>query len=175
MSHGGGIVLGTCVNDSGSEPAATDRLCWPPKYDLFDVQVSATTYDETLEVILEAAARGVPAVASFYAVDALVGTSDAPALREQVNRFQIVAPDGQPVRWALNLLHGLRLPHPVCGSDLMWMLCRRAADAGVPVYLYGGSPAALEKLRMRLESDFPAAPHRRGRIAPLSPLERGRG
>jgi exopolysaccharide biosynthesis WecB/TagA/CpsF family protein len=158
------------VDDSAAGPATSARLCWPPKYDVFHVQVSATTYEETVEILLEAAARGLSAVASFYAVDALVGTSDAPALRDKVNRFQIVAPDGQPVRWALNLLHGLRLRQPVCGTDLMWMLCGRAAESGVPIYLYGGTPAALESLQSRLRTKFPALRIAGAEAPPFRPL-----
>jgi N-acetylglucosaminyldiphosphoundecaprenol N-acetyl-beta-D-mannosaminyltransferase len=74
------------------------------------------------------------------------------------------------VRWALNLLHGLRLRRPVCGTDLMWMLCRRAAEAGVPIYLYGGSPPTLEKLQRRLAAEFPALCIAGAESPPFRPL-----
>ena len=35
---------------------------WPPRFDVLGVEVSATTYDEAAEVILDAARRRVPAL-----------------------------------------------------------------------------------------------------------------
>jgi exopolysaccharide biosynthesis WecB/TagA/CpsF family protein len=61
-----------------------------------------------------------------------------------------VSADGQPVRWAMNLLHGTRLADRVYGPELMLRLCRGAAEAGIAIYLYGGGPAVTEQLRANL-------------------------
>jgi exopolysaccharide biosynthesis WecB/TagA/CpsF family protein len=123
--------------------------------DLFGLQVSATTYDEAAGVILCAAAQGVPGVVSCQAVHAIVTHSGDPSLRAKVNAFDMVTPDGMPVRWALNLLHRARLPDRVYGPELMLRLCRGAADAGIPIYLYGGTPAVAKSLRTNLLHQFP--------------------
>ena len=101
-------------------------VSWPAKYNVFGVGVSATTYDEASRAVLDAARQGVPAVVSFHAAHAIVTASDNPQLRRTVNRFEIVAPDGQPVRWALNLLHHTRLLERVYGPQFMLRLCERA-------------------------------------------------
>ena len=103
---------------------------WPKKHDLFGVQVSATTYDEAVGAILQAARQRVPAVVSLHAVHAVVTASRDPALLQKVNTFQVVAPDGQPVRWALNLLHRTGLRDRVYGPELMLRLCGRAPGLG---------------------------------------------
>src|SRR5262245_25835034 len=90
-------------------PPPCGHVRWPRKVDLLGVGVSATSYDEAAEAILRAAAQGVPGVVSCTAVHAIVTASGDPALRAKVNTFDLVTPDGQPVRWALNLLHGTRL------------------------------------------------------------------
>jgi exopolysaccharide biosynthesis WecB/TagA/CpsF family protein len=128
---------------------------WPRKVDLFGVGVSVTTYDGAAEAILRAAAQGTPGVVSCHAVHALVTASRTPSLRAKVNTFDLVSPDGQPVRWALSLLHGARLPDRVYGPELMLRLCRGAAAAGIPVYLYGGSPDVAEKLQSNLRGLYP--------------------
>src|SRR4051794_38071212 len=74
---------------------------WPPKHDLFGVRVSATTYDECVTALMDAARRRVPAVAAHLAVHAVVTAATDPAQRARVNAFDIAAPDGQPVRAAL--------------------------------------------------------------------------
>ena len=127
----------------------------PQKYDLFGVQVSATNYDEVTEFILAAARQGRPAVVSAQAVHAVVTTSDDPELRAKVNRFDIIAPDGQPVRWALNALHGAGLRDRVRGSEVMLRVCRGAALANVPIFLYGSSPDVLEPLCANLKTWCP--------------------
>jgi exopolysaccharide biosynthesis WecB/TagA/CpsF family protein len=132
------------------------KSAWPRKFNVLGVAVSATTYDETVDLLATAALRGEPAAASFFAVHAVVSAAQDPALREKVNRFQIIAPDGQPVRWALNRLYGTRLPERVYGPELMLRLCRRAAQDGIPIYLYGGANEdVLAALRNNLSSMFP--------------------
>ena len=135
-------------------PPATD-LRRPRKYDLFGVQVSATTCDEATEFILEAARQGRPAVVSAHAVHAVVTASDDPELLAKVNRFDIITPDGQPVRWALNALHRTALRDRVYGPELMLRTCRRAAQENVPIFLYGSSPEVLDPLCANLTSWYP--------------------
>jgi exopolysaccharide biosynthesis WecB/TagA/CpsF family protein len=142
--------LDTAVTDEAGRTEALGPIGWPRKVDLFGVGVSVTTYDEAVEVILRAAGRGASAVVAAQAVHAVVLASRDPALRDKVNAFELVTPDGQPVRWAMNLLHGARLRERVYGPELMLRLCRAAAEAGVPIYLYGGSPAVAERLRANL-------------------------
>src|SRR5690606_16104941 len=76
-------------------------------------------------------------------------------LREKVNRFQMVAPDGQPVRWALNWLYRLRLKDRVYGPELTLRLCEAAARRGVSIYLYGSSPEVLDALQSNLVARYP--------------------
>ncbi len=147
---------------------------WPPKVDLFGVGVSVTDYDGATAAVLQAAARGVPAVVTCHAVHAIVTASRDPALRAMVNTFEIVTPDGQPVRWAMNRLHGTGLRDRVYGPELMLRLCRGAAAAGIPVYLYGGSPEVAERLPdnlRRLCPELRIAGHESPPYRPLTPAE----
>jgi exopolysaccharide biosynthesis WecB/TagA/CpsF family protein len=139
------------------DTAAPDTaVAWPYKYGLFGVQVSAATCDEACESILRAARRRLPAVVSAFSVHALVEAATKLDLQNHANRFAVITPDGQPVRWALNWLHGTRLRHNVRGSELMWRLCERASELGVSIYLYGSSPATLAALRANLQRALPA-------------------
>lgn len=136
--------------------ASADGLVrWPRKVDVFGVGVSVTNYDEAAAAILGAAAAGLPGIVSCHAVHALVTASRSPTLRAKVNTFDLVSPDGQPVRWALNLLHGAHLAERVYGPELMLRLCAGAAAAGISIYLYGGSPAVADRLQANLCRRFP--------------------
>jgi len=154
---------------NGAEDPA-ELVKWPPKYELFGVRLSATDYDEAVEAILGAARRRLPAVASFHAVHALITASEDPELREAVNQFELVGPDGQPVRWALNFLHGVGLRDRVYGPELMLRLCRRAASEGVPIYLYGSTPETIEALRTNLVERCPGLRVAGAESPPFRPL-----
>ena len=143
------------VDANADGAGALDALRWPPKLDLFGVQVSATDYAEATELILDAARRRTPAVVSLHAAHAVVTASRDPALLEKVNQFQMVAPDGQPVRWALNLLYRAGLRDRVYGPELMLRLCKGAAERQVPIYLYGSTEGVLEALRSHLCARYP--------------------
>jgi exopolysaccharide biosynthesis WecB/TagA/CpsF family protein len=130
------------------------RSAWPRRCDLFGVRVSATTYDEVCESIVGAVRAEEPAVVSFHAVHAIVTSSTDRELLRKVNNFDIIAPDGQPVRWALNRLYGARLPDRVCGPELMLRLCARAAAEGISIYLYGSSPEIINALIANLTQRY---------------------
>lgn len=151
-------------------PVATD-LRWPEKHNVFGVNVSATTYAETIGCMIAAAKAGVSAVASFHAAHAVVTASDDPELKQRVNQFEIVAPDGQPVRWALNILHKAGLRDRVYGPELTLRLCERAAEEGVPIYLYGGAnDEILSDLQQNLLEKFPKLQIAGAESPPFRPL-----
>ena len=58
--------------------------------------------------------------------------------RHRLNSLELIVPDGQPVRWGLNLLHKTKLRDRVYGPNLMLETCRAAAEKGVPIFLFGG-------------------------------------
>ena len=128
---------------------------WPDKCNVIGIDITPTTYEEAVETILAAAGRGEPAVVSLHAVHAVVSASCDPALRRKVNAFQMVAPDGQPVRWALNALYKTKLRDRVYGPELMLRVCEKAATDEVSIYLYGSSPEVIEKLEVFLPERFP--------------------
>lgn len=129
---------------------------WPDKKDLLGVEVSVTRYDDLARACVSAARRGEAGLVTFLPVHGIVTAALDQAFRYRVNAFDVVAPDGQPVRWALNLLHGARLPDRVCGPEMMARLCSRAAEEGIGIYLYGSTPDTLARLRTKLEDQYPA-------------------
>lgn len=128
---------------------------WPTKHEVFGVAVTAAKHDEVCDAIMAAARIRTPAAVSAFAVHALIEAASSPELRDKVNRFAAITPDGQPVRWALRWLHGQRLPSTVQGYELVQRLCARAADAGVSIYLYGSSEDTLSALTENLKQACP--------------------
>jgi N-acetylglucosaminyldiphosphoundecaprenol N-acetyl-beta-D-mannosaminyltransferase len=128
---------------------------WPRKYDLFGVQVSATSYDEAENLIIDAAKRRAGGLVTHLPVHGIVTAACNEDYRRRINTFDIVAPDGQPVRWAINRFHGTHMTDRVYGPELMVRLCRRAANEGVSIYLYGSTPEVVDRLRRQMLDRFP--------------------
>lgn len=106
-------------------------------------------------MILAAAAAGRSFGATALAVHGLVlGARDA-ELGALIDRLDLVLPDGQPVRWAMNRLHGTGLTERVYGPTLMEGLCAAAARRRLPIYLYGSTGATCAKLARALQARWP--------------------
>ena len=126
------------------------------KRNVLGVSVDVIDYESAVEQTVEAARtrRGF-SVAALAVHGVMTGAMDAEQ-RFRLNQFNLVVPDGQPVRWALNFLHAARLRDRVYGPTLMLQLCERCARDGLPVYLYGSNADVLAKLRLQLKALFPA-------------------
>ncbi len=85
----------------------------------------------------------------------MTGVRD-PQHRARLNAFDIVAPDGQPVRWALNILYRAGLSDWVSGPELTARVLSRMSDEGLAVYIYGSTPEIVESLSVSLGAAFPA-------------------
>ena len=130
-------------------------MTFPPRYPIAGVLVSGATYESATASIVEAARAGQSALVAATSVHGLTLAAIDPSFGRQLNTFDLVPPDGQPVRWGLNLLHDLRLTDRVYGPTLMLRVCEAAARDGLPIYLYGGRPQVLERLGKRLPALVP--------------------
>jgi N-acetylglucosaminyldiphosphoundecaprenol N-acetyl-beta-D-mannosaminyltransferase len=164
-------IFPSTLDGGGSRaPDRHARTDWPLKHDLFGVQVSATDYDQVVDCLIRAAKQRRPALADFMPVNLLVEGARNPAFRTIINQFDIVAPDGQPVRWALNRFHDARLTDRVYGPFLMKFLCEAAAREKIPIYLYGGTADVLAKLTFNLATWFPELQIAGAHAPPFRPL-----
>lgn len=145
-------------------------MTWPDKHDIFGVMVTATTYDQLVPRLIAAAKRRESAIADFMPVHGLVTAATEAPFRGMINQFDVVAPDGQPVRWALNYFHQAGLEDRVYGPELTWRVCRAAAEEGVGIFLYGATPEVVEQLIARLREAFPDIRIAGWRSPPFRPL-----
>jgi exopolysaccharide biosynthesis WecB/TagA/CpsF family protein len=133
----------------------TQVVNWPKKHNVLGVGISATTYDQTVDCLIAAAKRRQSAIADFVPVHGLMVAARDPQYNAMVRTFDIVAPDGQPVRWALNRFHNAGLRDRVYGPELTRRMCEAAANEGLSIYLYGSTDETLDKLRANLLRMFP--------------------
>ena len=141
---------------------------------LLGVNISRVDYDSAVVAIIQAARQhesfGVTALAVHGVMEAYRDRAFAGVL----NSLDLVTPDGQPVRWALNLLGARELKDRVYGPTLTLKICERAAAEGLPVYFYGSTQQVLDSLTRNLSAKFPdliIAGSQRDRFRDSSPSE----
>ncbi len=150
-------VLNDVRKDGANSAIDTSKPCSidAGKQNVLGVQVDAVDYEAAVNKIITAACQQKAMSVSALAVHGVMTGVLDETHRYRLNHLDLVCPDGQPVRWALNLLHKTGLPDRVTGSGLMLRVCERAAQEGLPIYLYGSRPSVLESLSKNLLARFP--------------------
>ena len=110
--------------------AAAASLTLPPRYSVTGIMVSAATYaSATVAVMAAARARRSLILSAARSTS----SRSAPPIRSTERSSTSSSwwcRIGQPVRWALKLLHGVSLPDRVYGPTLMLRICEGAAKTG---------------------------------------------
>jgi len=125
------------------------------KYNLLGILINAVDYEAAVERIIAAARQRQPLAVSALAVHGVMTGVMDPEQRYRLNQLDMVVPDGQPVRWALNMLYRVNLVDRVYGPTLTLKVCERAAIEKLPIYFYGSRASVLKQLCRNLQQRFP--------------------
>lgn len=139
-------------------------MIWYGKKNILGILVDAVDYDAAVERITQAAKEHRRFAVSTAAVHTVMEGVLNHEHKFRLNHLDLLTPDGQPVRWALKILHGVELADRVYGPKLTLRLCGRAEKENLGVYFYGNTPEVLSALRSNLERRFPCL-----RIAGMEP------
>jgi exopolysaccharide biosynthesis WecB/TagA/CpsF family protein len=125
------------------------------KHNVAGVQVNAVDYDAAVEKIIRAAHAGQPLAVAAVSVHGVMVSVRDKTHRYRLNKLDLVVPDGQPVRWALNLIHKAGLRERVYGPQMMFEVIRRVAAEGLPIFIFGGNESMLADLQRQLLKKLP--------------------
>jgi N-acetylglucosaminyldiphosphoundecaprenol N-acetyl-beta-D-mannosaminyltransferase len=134
------------------------------KVPLFGIGISVTDYAGACAAIMQAARARRSYAVSALATHGLTTAARDAELGELVNSIEMVTPDGQPVRWAMNMLHHTALSERVYGPDLVAAVCAAAASEGMGIYLFGSTPETCRAVAEELPRRYPGL-----RIAGVQP------
>jgi len=126
-----------------------------PKVPLFGIGISVTDYAGASEAILAAARARRSYAVSALATHGLTEAARDAELGELVNSIDLVTPDGQPVRWAMNAMHRTALSERVYGPDLVAAVCEGAAEEGMSIFLYGSTAETCLAVAEELPRRYP--------------------
>lgn len=125
------------------------------KKNILGILIDAVDYEAALSFVFERARQNRGAMISALAVHGVMTGVLDPEHKFRLNGFDLLVPDGQPVRWVMNWLYGTRLLDRVYGPELMRRICGRAASEGASIYLYGSTKPVVTSLTESLTRMFP--------------------
>jgi N-acetylglucosaminyldiphosphoundecaprenol N-acetyl-beta-D-mannosaminyltransferase len=143
--------------------------CWLSALPILSVPVHTTSYLDACDRIQAWAIEKKSCYIVAANVHVVMMAHWQSTFRAILHNAALVTPDGMPLVWALRLLGS---PHQtrVYGPDLMLAWCDRASTLGLPIYLYGGTEAMLEKLSENLKKQFPGLQIAGCHAPPFRPL-----
>jgi len=134
------------------------------------VPLAVSDYEEVVAWMEDMIATGARGYVTAAAVNLVMSAREQPDTAAALAAATLAVPDGQPLVWALKALGHSRATR-IYGPDLMAAFCARAAERGIPAYLYGGrTPEALAMLQARLRERFPGLPIAGAHSPPFRPL-----
>jgi len=125
------------------------------KKQLFSVQYSITDYEEASNVIIEKSKTHTSFGVSALAVHGLIESVRNQTFRNTLSKIDLIVPDGQPVRWALNSFFHVGLKDRVAGPILTQHVLAIANKLGLKIYLYGSELSTLEKILAYAKVNYP--------------------
>ena len=125
------------------------------KKNILGVLINAVDYEYAVGKIISAAQEKKSFSVSALAVHGVMTGVQDNEHRYRLNHFDLVLPDGQPVRWALNLLYNTKLKDRVYGPTLTLKVCEKAEKENLSLFLYGSKQQVLEKFSANLKHQFP--------------------
>ncbi|MGA9377413.1 MAG: WecB/TagA/CpsF family glycosyltransferase [Phormidium sp.] len=136
----------------------------PPSQRIIGFPVTALPFDSQMNLILKWAEHGLSKSVCIANVHMLVEAYQNSSFATVLQQADLVTPDGMPLVWMLRLL-GARKQDRVAGLDVLQTLCQQTTKAGVKVFFLGSQSAILDKMRERLDQEFPDL-----QIAGMEPL-----
>jgi N-acetylglucosaminyldiphosphoundecaprenol N-acetyl-beta-D-mannosaminyltransferase len=121
---------------------------------VLNVPVDVIDWEGAVDRILDWASERESKVVCICSVHSIVTAQQNQAHAQSLRAADMVTPDGAPVAWTVK---GKGHPEQqrISGPDLMLKTCRRAAETGEKIFLYGGTPDSLLRLEEALRAQFP--------------------
>ncbi len=126
--------------------------------------VTASRFDAQIETMLEWASSYKSKVVCVANVHMVTEAYWHPELSEVLKSADLVTPDGMPLVWMMKLM-GARDQDRVAGMDILWSLCQLAPQRNLKIFFLGSEATILEKMKTKLEHEFPDL-----QIAGMEPL-----
>jgi len=123
-------------------------------FKIVSLNIRAISYRKSIEEITEYAIMKKPSYVCFANVHMVIEAYQDRQFAKDVNSATLVLPDGMPLVKTLKWFYGIEQDR-VAGMDVMPDLIRIASQNNLKLFFFGTTPELLEKIRLKIEQDFP--------------------
>lgn len=109
------------------------------KVDIFGVNYAVTNYSEATDIILKQAQKEISFSVFALPVYGVVAAKDDTEFSSAIDSADLIVPDGQPIKWAMNYFYKASLSDRVYGPTLTHYVLLAASKKRMKVFLYGGA------------------------------------
>ena len=124
------------------------------KQPLLNTYVNNVNMDEAIQAIEDMIASEKKSYIVAINVDVVMKIENDSYLKEITDKADMVLVDGKPLEWIAKW-HKRPIKAKISGSDLVPILCERAAIKGYSIFIIGGKEGIAEKAKQNLERDLP--------------------
>lgn len=124
------------------------------KQPLLNTFVNNIDVDETVRIIDNLIANKKKSYIVAVNVDVVIKIEKDIYLKKITDEAEITLVDGKPLVW-ISKFHKMPVKTKVSGSDLVPVLCNRAAEKGYSIFIIGGKEGIADKAKKRLEEKLP--------------------
>lgn len=123
------------------------------KQPLLNTYVNNVDMKETVHAIDNMIATGKKGYVVAINIDVVMKIEDDSYLKEITDNANMVLVDGKPLVWIAKW-HKHPVKAKISGSDLVPLLCKRAAKKGYSVFIIGGKDGIAVKAKINLEQQY---------------------
>lgn len=124
------------------------------KQKLLNTYVNNLNMDETIEEIEHMICQKEKKYVVAINVDVVMKIEEDSYLKQITDNADMVLVDGKPLIW-ISKLHKNPVKAKISGSDLVPLLCAKAAEKGYSIFIIGGKDGIAQKAKLRLEEQHP--------------------
>ena len=124
------------------------------KQPLLNTYVNNVNMDEAIHAIEDMIASEKKSYIVAINVDVVMKIENDSYLKGITDHADMVLVDGKPLEWIAKW-HKRPIKAKISGSDLVPLLCERAAEKGYSIFIIGGKDGIAEKAQVNLERDLP--------------------
>ena len=124
------------------------------KQPLLNTYVNNVNMDEAIQTIEDMIASKKKNYIVAINVDVVMKIENDAYLKEITDKADMVLVDGKPLEWIAKW-HKKPIKAKISGSDLVPILCERAAEKGYSIFIIGGKDGVAYKAKQNLERNLP--------------------
>ena len=116
--------------------------------------ITALPLDGYIDYIIYWASLNLSKIVCVANVHMLMEATKSRSLASVLRNADLVTPDGMPLVWMIRFLHRSKQERAP-GMDLLEGTCKAASERGIPVFFVGSELRVLDRMRVRLQREFP--------------------